>query len=178
MTFRVRAPLNASVGRPNLLSRVSMQSLPDRRSVWLAMAFLFCLYFAFVVLTPASSYGLTLEPDGHSTWATIRVLTFSLWLVLAAWLVGARRSLITWRSFAYAFLGSSTLALAIASSVGSAASDMSVAGTIVMYALVSGFLCITVIRPPLALILGTLLFLAQLLLDVTGHFLSGQFRLH
>jgi hypothetical protein len=156
-----------------------MESLTGRRGVWVAMAFLFCFYVAFVVFTHPSSYGLTLQPDGHTTWAVIRLLTFSFWLALAALLLRARRSPIAWRSFAYAFLASCALAIAVAPSlVSSAASYVSVAGTIVMYALASGFVCITATRPLRALVLGALLFPIQLLIDATGHLLSGQFRLH
>jgi hypothetical protein len=156
-----------------------MEALAGRRDVWLAMALLFCTYVAFVAFTHASSYGLILQPDGHLTWVAIRLLTFGIWMALAALLVGVRRSPIAWRSFAYACLATGTLAVAIASSlVPAAASYVSVAGTIGMYALASGFVCITVARPLHALALGALLFPTQLLVDATGHFLSGQFRLH
>ena len=62
--------------------------------------------------------------------------------------------------------------------VPAAANHMLVAGTVGMYALAAGFVCITGARPLHALAIGALLFPAQLLLDATGHFLSGQFRLH
>jgi hypothetical protein len=143
------------------------------------MALLFCFYVAFVIFTDPSSYGLTLQPDGHTTWAVIRLLTFGLWLALAALLLNARRSPIAWRSFSYAFVGSCALAIAIAPSlVPSAASYVSVVGTIAMYAFVAGFVCITATRPLLAFVLGALFFPIQLLLDAAGHLLSGQFRLH
>jgi hypothetical protein len=143
------------------------------------MAFLCFLYLAFVVFTPPSSFGLTIQPDGHSIWVVTRLLTFSLWMALAALLLNARRSPISWRSFAYAFLGSSVLAIAIAPTlVPSAANDASVVGTIGIYASAAGFVCITVTRPLRALVFGALLFSIQLLVDATGHLLSGQFRLH
>jgi hypothetical protein len=163
----------------NLRSRASREALAGRRGVWLALALLSCIYVAFVAFTHASSYGLTLQPDGHLTWVATRLLTFSLWLALAALLVGVRRTPIAWRSFAYAFLATCGLAVAIASAlVPASESYVSIAGTIGMYALASGFVCITVARPLHALALGALLFPIQLLVDVTGHFLSGQFRLH
>lgn len=156
-----------------------MESLTGRRGAWVAMALLFCLYVAFVAATHPSGYGLTLAPDGYITWVVIRLLTFSLWLALAVLLLNTRHSPISWHSFAYAFLGSCALAMAIAPSlVSSAASYVSVGGTIGVYALMSGFLCITATRPLRAFILGALLLPIQLLLDATGHFLSGQFRLH
>ena len=156
-----------------------MRSLTDRTGVWIAMALLFCCYVAFVAVTHPSSYGLTVQPGGHTAWAVTRLLTFSLWLTLATLLLSVRRSPIAWRSFACAFLGTCALAIAMAPSlVPSAASYVSVAGTIGMYALASGFVCITATRPLRALVLGALLFPIQLLLDAAGHLLSGQFRLH
>lgn len=152
--------------------------LAGRKGVWLAMVLVLCFYLAFVVVTRPSSYGLTLQPDGRTMWVVIRLLTFSFWLTLAALLLGVR-SQIAWRSFAYAFLATCALAVAIAPSiVSSSASYASVAGTIGLYAAASGFVCITATRPLHAAVLGALLFLLQLLLDAAGHFLSGQFRLH
>ena len=107
------------------------------------------------------------------------MLTFGFWLVLAALLLRLRRSPVAWRSFAYAFLTTCALAAAVASSiVPAAANGVAVAGTIGMYASASGFVCITAARPLHAMAIGALLFAAQFLLDATGHFLSGQFRLH
>jgi hypothetical protein len=143
------------------------------------MTLLFCIYVAFVVFTDPSHFGLTIQPDGHATWVAVRLLTFGLWLALAALLLGLRRSPVAWRSFAYAFLATCALAVTVASSlVPAAANHVSVAGSIGMYAMATGFVCITVARPLHALAIGALLFPAQLLLDTTGHFLSGQFRLH
>ena len=143
------------------------------------MTLLFCVYVAFVIFTHPSNFGLTLQPDGHPTWVAVRLLTFGLWLTLAALLLGLRRSPVSWRSFAYAFLATCALAAAVASSLVPAdANHMVAAGTVGMYALPAGFVCITVARPLPALAIGALLFPAQLLLDATAHFLSGQFRLH
>ena len=156
-----------------------MESLSSRRCVWLAMTLLFCIYVVFVVFTHPSSFGLTLRSDGHAIWVAVRLLTFGLWLVLAALLLGLRRSPVAWRSFGYAFLATCALAVAVASSlVSAAANPVAVTGTIGMYASAAGFVCITIARPLLALTIGALLFPAQLLLDATAHFLSGQFRLH
>jgi hypothetical protein len=55
---------------------------------------------------------------------------------------------------------------------------VAVTGTICVYAFLSGLVCITMARPLRAFLLGALLFPVQLLLDATGHFFSGQFRLH
>lgn len=56
------------------------------------------------------------------------------------------------------------------------ANDTVIAGTIVFYALVSGFLCATVIKPKIAAVLGFFLFAAQFFVDATAHILSGVFR--
>lgn len=144
------------------------------------MALLFCIYVVFVVFTHPSSFGLTLRTEGgHAIWVAVRLLTFGFWLALAAMLLGLRRSPVAWRSFAYAFLATCALAVAVGPSlVSSAANPVAVAGTVGAYASAAGFVCITIARPLFALTIGALLFPAQLLLDATAHFLSGQFRLH
>jgi len=143
------------------------------------MALLFCTYIAFDFSTRPSSFGLTLDPNGHTTWLFTRLLTFSFWLGLAAVLLGVRRSPVAWRSSAYAFLATSVLAVVIAPSfVPASASHASVAVSIGMYASVSGLVCITIAHPLWAVGLGALLLPAQLVLDATAHVLSGQVRLH
>ena len=156
-----------------------MTSLSTHSRVWLAMALLVCSYVAFAVFTYPSSFGLDLPPDGHATWVAVRLLTFGAWLALAALLLRFRRSPVDWRSFAYAFLATCALAAVVVSSLAPAdANPLSVAGSVGMYALAAGFVCITVARPLYALVIGALLFPVQLFLDATGHLLSGQFRLH
>jgi hypothetical protein len=53
-----------------------------------------------------------------------------------------------------------------------------IAGSIACYALVSGFLCITVRKPWIAGGLGVILFPAQLFVDATTHVFLGVFRIH
>ena len=53
-----------------------------------------------------------------------------------------------------------------------------IAITIVFYALVSGFLCVTVRKPTIAAVLGLLLFAAQFFVDAIAHIFSGVFRFH
>jgi hypothetical protein len=59
----------------------------------------------------------------------------------------------------------------------SSANEAAIAGTIVFYALVSGFLCITVRKPTIAAVLGLLLFAGQFFADAIAHISSGVFRL-
>jgi hypothetical protein len=156
-----------------------MQDLADRRRVWVALALVYVAYAAFVFSTRPNSFGLTLDPNGRPAWLTTRILTFSFWVGLAAVFVGVRRSPVAWRSFAYAFLATSVVAMAIAPSLVSAAANRaSIAGTIVAYASASGFVCITLARPLHAVGLGALVFLTQLILDGAAHVFSGQVRLH
>ena len=143
------------------------------------MALLFCAYIAFDFSTRPSSFGLTLDSNSHTTWFFTRLLTFSFWLGLAALLLGVRRSPVAWHSSACGFLATSALAVTIAPSlVPASANDASIAVSIGMYASVSGLICVTIAHRLWAVGLGAFLLPAQLVLDATGHLLSGQFRLH
>jgi hypothetical protein len=96
---------------------------------------------------------------------------------VAALLLQYRKHPVNWRSFSYSFLVTGVIAIVISPSlVSRSANDAAIAGTIVFYALVSGFLCVTVRKPTIAAVLGLLLFIAQFFVDATAHIFSGVFR--
>jgi hypothetical protein len=90
-----------------------------------------------------------------------------------------RRHAVNWRSFLYSAIVTSLAAIIVAPTVVSQGANYAIiSGSIACYALVSGFLCITIKRPWVAGVLGVILFPAQLLVDATAHVLLGIFRFH
>jgi hypothetical protein len=90
-----------------------------------------------------------------------------------------RKHPVNWRSFSYSFVATGIIASVLSSSlVTKDANDTVIAGTIVYYGLVSGFLCVTVRKPIIAAVLGLLLFTAQFFVNAIAHILSGVFRFH
>lgn len=137
-----------------------------------------CLYIAFALLTDWNDYGLAAKPEHHLRWTIIRLSTFSIWLFVAAFLLRYRKHPVNWRSFSCSFFVTGVIAIVISPSlVLSSANEAAIAGTIVFYALVSGFLCITVRKPTIAAVLGLLLFAGQFFADAIAHISSGVFRL-
>jgi hypothetical protein len=154
-----------------------MEIIHNQRNVGLGILLTWCVYIAFALLTDWNDYGLAAKPEGHLRWTIIRLSTVSIWLFAAALLLRYRKHPVNWRSFSYSFLVTAVIAIVISPSlVSRSANDAAIAGTIVFYALVSGFLCVTVRKPTIAAILGLLLFTAQFFVDATAHILSGVFR--
>jgi hypothetical protein len=154
-----------------------MEIMHNQRNVGLGILLTWCVYIAFALLTDWNDYGLAAKPEDHLRWTIIRLSTFSIWLFVAAFLLRYRKHPVNWRSFLYSFLVTGVIAIVISPSlVSRSANDAAIAGTIVFYALVSGFLCVTVRKPKIAAVLGMLLFAAQFFVDATAHIFSGVFR--
>jgi len=154
-----------------------MEIIHNQRNVGLGILLTWCVYIAFVLLTDWNDYGLAAKPEGHLRWTIIRLSTVSIWLFVAGLLLRYRKHPVNWRSFSYSFLVTGVIAIVISPSlVSRSANDAVIAGTIVFYALVSGFLCVTVRKPTIAAVLGLLLFIAQFFVDATAHIFSGVFR--
>jgi hypothetical protein len=150
----------------------------NQRNVGLGILLTWCVYIAFALLTDWNDYGMAAKPEHHLRWTIIRLSTFSIWLFVAALLLRYRKHPVNWRSFSYSFLVTGVIAMVISPSlVTRSANDAAIAGTIVFYALASGFLCITIRKPTIAAVLGLLLFAAQFFVDATAHISSGVFRL-
>ncbi len=133
----------------------------------------------FVAVTRLPDFGLTLQSDSPWLWAAGRVLTVSFWLALAATILYARKRPLNWNSPLHAFAATALLATLLAPTlVSSAASLPVIATSILTFSLVSALVCVTIQRPPVAALLGLLLFPAQLLLDTAVHLLSGTFPSH
>ena len=154
-----------------------MERIHNKRNVGLGILLTWCGYIAFALLTDWNDYGMAAKPEHHLRYTIIRLSTFSIWLFVAAFLLRYRKHPVNWGSFLYPFLVTGVIAIVISPSlVSRSANDAVIAGTIVFYALVSGFLCVTVRKPTIAAVLGLLLFAAQFFVDATAHIFSGVFR--
>ena len=156
-----------------------MEIIHSKRNAGLAILLTWCVYIAFALLTDWKDYGLIARPEGHLRWTIARLSTVSIWLFVAALLLRYRKHPVNWRSFSYSFVATGIIAIVVSSSlVARSVNYTPIAITIVFYALVSGFLCVTVRKPTVAAVLGLLLFTAQFFVNATAHVLSGVFRFH
>ena len=156
-----------------------MEIIHSKRNAGLGILLTWWVYIAFALLTDWKDYGLIAQPEGHLRWTIARLSTVSLWLFVAALLLQYRKHPVNWRSFSYAFVATGIIAIVFSSSlVTKSADNMVIAGTFAFYALVSGFLCVTVRKPTIAAVLGLFLFAAQFFVNATAHILSGVFRFH
>jgi len=156
-----------------------MEIISRQRNAGLGILLTWCVYIAFALLTDWKDYGLIAQPEGHLRWTITRLSTVSVWLFVAALLLRYRKHPVNWRSFSYSFVATGIIAIVFSSSlITKSANDTVIAGTIVFYALVSGFLCVTVSKPRIAAVLGLLLFAAQFFVNAIAHIFSGVFRFH
>jgi hypothetical protein len=154
-----------------------MEIRNSQRNAGLGILLTWCGYIAFALLTDWNDYGLAAKPEYHLRWTIIRLSTFSIWLFLASLLLRYRKYPVNWRSFLYSAIATIIIAKVFSSSlVSGSANDLIIAGAIVFYALVSGFLCVTVKKPTIAAVLGLLLFVTQFFVDATAHIFSGVWR--
>jgi hypothetical protein len=156
-----------------------MEIINRKRNAGRGILLTWCVYIAFVLLTDWNDYGLIAKSEGYLRWTIIRLATLSVWLFVAALLLRYRKHPVNWRSFLYSCIATGIFAIVISSSlVTKSANDVVIAGTIVFYAVVSGFLCVNVRKPKIAAALGLLLFATQFLVDAIAHIFSGVFRFH
>ena len=128
-----------------------MEVIHSQRNAGLGILLTWCVYIAFALLTDWKDYGLIAKPEGYQRWTIARLSTVSIWLFVAALLLRYRKHPVNWRSFSYSFVATGIIAIAVSGSlVSGSANYKAIAGTIVFYALVSGFLCATVRKPKLA----------------------------
>jgi len=146
---------------------------------WAGLGITWVAYVAFVFVTRVENFGLAIEAESLWIWFGMRIATVSFWLAIAATVLYARRLDPNWSSFLHAALATALLAVLLTPTLTSARASLPViGGSILFYALVSGLVCITFKTPPIAAMLGLLLFPGQLLLDTAAHVLSGIFPLH
>jgi len=156
-----------------------MEIINNQRNAGLGILLTWCAYIAFALLTDWKDYGLIARPEGYLRWTIARLSTVNCWLFVAALLLRYRKHPVNWLSFSYSFVVTGVIAIVISSSLDSGSFNYTaIAGTIVFYALVSGFLCVTVRKPTIAAVLGLFLFAAQFFVNFLAHILSGVFRFH
>ena len=154
-----------------------MEILNSQRNAGLGIMLTWCGYIGFALLSDWNDYGLAAKSEYHLRWTIIRLSTFSIWLLLASLLLRYRKHPVNWRSFSYSSIATIIIAKVFSSSlVSGSANDVIIAGAIVFYALVSGFLCVTIRKPKIAAVLGLLLFVTQFFVDATAHIFSGVWR--
>lgn len=156
-----------------------METVLDYRHAAVAILATWCAYLAFALLTGWEDYGLTARAEHLQRWEVGRISTVTGWLLIAAMLLRYRRDAVNGRSFLYSAVATSLAAIMTAPTLVSQSANYAIiAGSIACYALVSGFLCITVRKPWIAGGFGAILFPAQLFVDATTHVLLGVFRIH
>ena len=154
-----------------------MEIIDSQRNATLGILLAWCAYPAFALLTDLKDYELVARPERHLTWTIIRLSTLTFWLFVAALFVWYRKHPVNWRSFIYSLIATSVIAIVVSPSlVSKSIHDAMIIETIAFYALVSGFLCVTVRKPIIAAVLGLIFFAAQFLIDATAHIFSGVFR--
>jgi hypothetical protein len=161
---------------------IEMNNDRSHRRALLGLLVVWCAYVAFALATDWEDLGFApLWPVDAGKYTVARISVVSLWSLVAAVLLRFRHrdDPINWRSFSYSFAGVVITSLVLWDYlVPGGASLAAVAGTVVFYALVAGFLCATLSKPVVAALLGPLLFAAQWLGDVLLHMLTGVLRLH
>jgi hypothetical protein len=151
----------------------------SRGDVHLFLAGVFLATYVLVRFTDPSDYGMTLHPRLDKVWTTWRMLISAGWLLLALLFVTIRKVDAHVTSASYAAAATTGLGLlALAVMYPQSSSALAVAGSLAVYAMTSGALCLKVQRPIPAALLGGLVFILQLLVDGTVHFLTGAFRIH
>ncbi|PLY02210.1 MAG: hypothetical protein C0624_09120 [Desulfuromonas sp.] len=155
-----------------------MNTALSPRHAWLLLALTWTGYVLFVAVTRLDDFGLAIEADNLWLWLATRLLTVSFWLGIAATILHARKRPLNWNSPLHAAVATALLAVLLSPSLVSAkASLLTVSGSILTFTLVSATICLTIQRPPVAALLGLLLFPGQLLLDTATHILLRTFPL-
>ena len=159
-----------------------MESEGIHRMALLGVLATWCLYVVFALSTDWEDFGLTPTwPVDSMKYLVARVSIATLWVVVAAVLLRLRlRSHpVNLRSFSYSFASAAVTCLAVSKYlVVEGANPVAIAGSVLFYALMSGFLSATVGKPRVAAVLGPLLVTVQLLADGFVHMFTGAFRFH
>ena len=156
-----------------------MVRIHSKRNAGFGILLTWCVYIGFVLFTDWKDYGLIAKPEGYLRWTLARLLTLSIWLLLAALLLWYRKLPVNPRSFLYSSVATGITAIMLTGSlVPRDVNYAAITATIVFYALVSGFLSVTISKPKIAAVLGVFLFAVQFIVDAFAHIFSGVFRFH
>ena len=157
-----------------------MENRGSQRNAVLGILLTWCAYIAFALVTDWEDFGLEPHwPVSYLRYTIARLSATGFWLILAALLIilRHRKQPVNWRSYSYAFASTGIASLLLSFViVGQAAEFAAIAGSVFFYALVSGFLCITVRSPRAAGVLGPALFVLQSVGDIFVQLFTGVFR--
>jgi len=156
-----------------------MEERHSPRTAALGILLTWCLYIAFAFSTDWEDYGLVPTwPVDYLRYTVARLSTVFFWLSVAALLLFLRHRNhpVNWRSFSYAFVATGVTSLILIRGINSGADFAAIAGAVLCYASISGFLSVTVSTPRIAAALSLLLFALQFLGDALVQLFTGVFR--
>ena len=157
-----------------------MENSGSQRYALLGILLTWCVYIAFALLTDWENFGLEPHwPVSYLRFIIARLSATGFWLILAALLIllRHRKQPVNWRSFSYAFVATGVASVLLLLVVAGQTADFAaIAGSVLFYALVSGFLCVTVRNPRIAAALGLTLFVLQFVGDMFVQLFTGVFR--
>ena len=157
-----------------------MENSGSQRNALPGILLTWCAYIVFALLTDWEDYGL--EPHwrvSYLRYTIARLSATSFWLIFAAFLIllRYRKHPVNWRSFSYAFAATGIASLLLLLGITDPAANFAaIAGSVCFYAVVSGFLCVTVSNPRIAAALGLTLFVLQFVGDMFVQLFTGVFR--
>jgi len=157
-----------------------MEQGGGQRTAILGILLTWCAYIVFALLTDWEDFGL--EPHwrvSYLRYTIARLSATSLWLIFAAFLIliRYRKHPVNWRSFSYAFAATGIVSLLLLLGITDPAANFAaIAGSVCFYALVSGFLCVTVSYPRIATALGLTFFVPHFIGDMFVQLFTGVFR--
>jgi len=157
-----------------------MEKVGSQRNALLGILLTWCAYIAFAFLTDWEDFGFEPHwPVSYLRYTIARLSATSFWLIFAALLIllRHRKQPVNWRGFSYAFAATGIVSLLLLVGITDpAASFTAIAGSALFYALISGFLCITVRNPRTAAALGLTFVVLQFLGDMFLQLFTGVFR--
>jgi hypothetical protein len=157
-----------------------MENSGSQRIALLGILLTSCAYIVFVLLTDWENFGLEPHwPVSYLRYTIARLSATGFWFILAALLIllRHRKQPVNWRSFSYAFAATGIASLILLPVIADQAADIAaIAGSVLFYALASGFLCVTVRNPRPAAVLGLTLFVLQFAGDMFVQLFTGVFR--
>ncbi|MEH6472019.1 MAG: hypothetical protein V7752_12290 [Halopseudomonas sp.] len=131
----------------------------------------------FVAGTDLASLGLG-SAGKPQQWTLWRYLIAPGWLMLAGLIFIARHKLAHRQSFIASISVTAAVALILASIWSGMSGSWAIFGSAITYSLQAGLLCLTIRNHLWACFLAVILLLVQIVVDIIGLGIAGQFRIH